>query len=160
MSLSLESGGLYVNGDLNTQHSLIVHGGAHITGNLIIGQAFTNRIDVGGNLMVAGNLTIFGNSTLHVAGDSHIDGTITTPDIRPYATPTNHSVGKLLRNVKRRLVTDVCGICLDCSNEVQWQKPKCCSHVFHRSCIREWIDETKRSGRKIHCPTCRTQIGH
>lgn len=66
-------------------------------------------------------------------------------------------MNKRLKNVKKQSVTDRCSICLGCSNDVHWQRPKSCMHQFHKSCIRAWLDANKNNV-EIHCPMCRTLI--
>lgn len=168
------TGGLYVNGNYTINSSLIVGGNAHFNGNLVV----NNHTRFNGDMIVSGNLTIVNNATVTVSGISTIGGAsigraITTTDSItnvPHVTttplicmqkaePTNHRNNKLLRNVKTRQVDDVCGICLNCSTDTQWQRPRSCKHVFHRICIRSWIQECEVSYRgDIHCPMCRRSM--
>lgn len=167
------TGGLYVNGDYTINNSLNVSGNAHFNGNLVV----SNDTIVNGNFVVSGNLTTVNNATLTVSGISTIGGasigralTTTVTNVPHVINPplmstnlesesTKYRISKLLRNVKTRQVDDICGICLNCSTDrhAQWQRPRSCKHVFHRTCIQSWIKECEIQYRRdIHCPMCRT----
>lgn len=164
------TGGLYVNGDYTINNSLIVSGSAHFNGNLVV----NNHTRFNGDMIVSGNLTIVNNATVTVSGISAIGGADIGRGLTINNTTSNvphlvciqiakecskRRVSNLLRNVKTRLVKDICGICLDCSTDrhAQWQRPKSCKHVFHKTCIQSWIKECEIKHREsIHCPMCRT----
>lgn len=52
--------------------------------------------------------------------------------------------------------SEVCGICLDEYKEgddVAWSKSPSCRHVFHASCLKEWL--VKKEKPMQVCPVCR-----
>ena len=53
---------------------------------------------------------------------------------------------------------DNCAICLEEIN-TKCVKLKC-NHVFHKNCIKKWIDETRKTGNNfdMNCPLCKTNI--
>ena len=33
-----------------------------------------------------------------------------------------------------------------------------CSHIYHKKCIKKWIDETRSNNTNINCPLCKATI--
>jgi len=49
-----------------------------------------------------------------------------------------------------------CAICLGMMNRHEKSWITSCQHIFHKSCLREWLYKTKYNGS---CPICRQDMG-
>ncbi|XP_050237976.1 uncharacterized protein LOC126687457 [Mercurialis annua] len=62
----------------------------------------------------------------------------------------------VLKGLKSIVVIDgdgeICGVCLEEMKEFDETKAMDCMHMFHRSCIAQWLTRNK-----ITCPLCRHQ---
>lgn len=47
-----------------------------------------------------------------------------------------------------------CAICYEPCND----PPLACSHSFHQTCLRAWVNKCKEKKRKPTCPMCRRTI--
>lgn len=87
----------------------------------------------------------------------------TSKSSTPSLTLCHHTIGAPLVPTNDFTETDLCGICIESLNKpgpdgLHEIFTLSCNHSFHLMCIGGWVEVAFRSGTRLSCPICRSNV--
>jgi hypothetical protein len=76
-------------------------------------------------------------------------------EVTRVASGARIDIARYLTAVPRPPANSTCSICMD-AEPAPLMKPHCCTHLFHQSCLDDWLNSANENCNK--CPICRQEV--